>query len=203
ALDALLDAVEPDALALPASVLEVVPPRPPGYYTSRELFDGRTGLTFDPIAPAETAAEMVFSVLFEPTRATRLVYQHDRDASFPGFADVVLEAFDRVQNQETETAYHDAIRRSTLSTLIGALIDLGSHADAAPAVLSQTEGVLEAVADALLVYDEPPSDLEELTEDDLYNRWLSRRIERFLDRDAGQVEGPSPLTVPPGSPIGQ
>ncbi len=203
ALDALLDTVEPDALALPVAVVDLIPPRPPGYGATRELFDGRTGLTFDPIAPAETAAALVFSYLFDPARAARLAYQHDRNPASPGFADVMLRAFERVQGQETATDYHDAVRRSTLSTLIGALIELGSNRDAAPAVLSQTEGVLEAVADALQVYDEPPGDLDTLTEDVLYDRWLSRRIERFLDRDVDAAPGPSPLTAPPGSPIGQ
>ena len=65
AMDAMLKAVATDNLALPRHIRTQIPPRPPGYGQHRELFDGDTGLIFDPYAPAEIVAHQVFSLLLE------------------------------------------------------------------------------------------------------------------------------------------
>ena len=57
ALEAVLATLEPGILAMPASVLAVLPPRPLGYGPHRELFARETGLVFDAISPAAAAAE--------------------------------------------------------------------------------------------------------------------------------------------------
>src|SRR5258708_11250008 len=53
ALNAVLGTLKPDALALPESVLRLIPPRPPGYPRTREDFRIRTAPNFDALAPAE------------------------------------------------------------------------------------------------------------------------------------------------------
>ncbi len=77
ALDALLDALAPATLRIPAA-MQHLPPRPPGFGRTRELFAGRTGLVFDPTAPAEVAAALVVDELTRPDRAARLAYQPAR-----------------------------------------------------------------------------------------------------------------------------
>jgi hypothetical protein len=52
AVSALLATITPDALALPASAIESIPPRPSTYPPHRELFRRYTGVTFDAVAPA-------------------------------------------------------------------------------------------------------------------------------------------------------
>ena len=79
ALDAVLKTISPEALTLPERIIRQIPPRPAGIPETRELFRGRTGLTFDPVGAAESAADGVLELLTNPQRATRLVEYHARD----------------------------------------------------------------------------------------------------------------------------
>ncbi len=72
ALEALITTVDPAFLQLPDAVAALIPPRPAGYEFNRELFRKHTGLPFDALAPAETAADMPFSFLFNSTRLSRM-----------------------------------------------------------------------------------------------------------------------------------
>src|SRR5207253_10579229 len=80
ALSAVLDTLRPEALALPESLLRLIPPRPPGYPRTREDFRIRTFPTFDALAPAESVANHVCDFLLNQERAARLVEFHARDA---------------------------------------------------------------------------------------------------------------------------
>jgi uncharacterized protein DUF4953 len=89
ALDAVLRTLDPAALALPEPLLRLIPPKPPGYQRDREDFRGRTGLTFDAVAPAEAAANHVAGLLLNAERAARLVEEHAQDAKMPGLEEIL------------------------------------------------------------------------------------------------------------------
>lgn len=72
ALNALADCMDPKVLALPERIVQLIPPRPAGLSGSIELFRRRTGLAFDPLAAAETAADMPLSFLFNSSRLNRM-----------------------------------------------------------------------------------------------------------------------------------
>ncbi|HXQ97156.1 MAG TPA: zinc-dependent metalloprotease [Candidatus Limnocylindrales bacterium] len=89
ALEAVLATLTPAALAVPESLLKMIPPRPPDYPQSRELFRRRTAPVFDSLAPAEAIATHTVAFLFDPERAERLVEFNALDAQAPGFGEVV------------------------------------------------------------------------------------------------------------------
>ena len=72
ALDAVLSTLRPEVLEVPTRIVKLIPPRPAGYEHTRELFGGRTAMTFDSSAAAESAAGMVLELLLDPARASRL-----------------------------------------------------------------------------------------------------------------------------------
>ncbi|PZR29691.1 MAG: peptidase [Citrobacter freundii] len=72
ALQAVLTTIDPSALALPDRIVKLIPPRPAGYNTTRELFRKRSGMSFDALSPAETAADLPLSFLFNSERLNRL-----------------------------------------------------------------------------------------------------------------------------------
>lgn len=75
ALDAILRCIDPSVLVLPDKLLQLIPPRPASYEYNRELFRKRTGLVFDALSPAETAADLPLSFLFNAERLSRLEEQ--------------------------------------------------------------------------------------------------------------------------------
>src|SRR4029077_8132256 len=89
ALAAVLAMLKPEALALPESLLKIIPPRPPEYERSREHFKIRTYPAFDALGPAEAAAQHTLQFLFNPERAARLVEFHARDAANPDLEEVI------------------------------------------------------------------------------------------------------------------
>ena len=92
ALAAVLATVTPQALALPESLLKIIPPRPPDYERGREHFKIHTRPAFDALAPAEAAAEQSLQFIFDPQRTARLVEFHARNSENP----TLKEVFDAV-----------------------------------------------------------------------------------------------------------
>jgi hypothetical protein len=75
ALESILQCINPGFLKLPDHIAAQIPPRPAGYEFSRELFKKKTGLAFDQLAPAEAAADLPLSFLFNAERLNRLAQQ--------------------------------------------------------------------------------------------------------------------------------
>ena len=78
ALDSALKTLAPETLTLPESILTLLPPVPPGYPRTKESFPSHTGPTFDPVAAAESAADLTLKVLLDPERASRIIEYHMR-----------------------------------------------------------------------------------------------------------------------------
>ncbi len=73
ALAALTDALRPEALAIPDTVLTLLAPRPFGYDGSVELFGTRARPAFDELGAARTLAQMIVDGALQRDRAARLV----------------------------------------------------------------------------------------------------------------------------------
>ena len=89
ALDILLSTLHPKNLVLNERILNMIPPRPPGYEENSELFPRYTGITFDPLRAAETVANLTVKLLLNPGRAARLIEYHSRDNKYPGLNEVL------------------------------------------------------------------------------------------------------------------
>lgn len=196
ALDALLATLSPEALRLPEAARQILP-RPPGYGNSRELFDGYTGLTFDPYAPAEVAAQMVLEALVHPERAARLAIQDDFADGLPTLGDVLGAVTDRVWTAATPAAPYDAaLQRVVQRVWTDVLLDAAARKDLSPFVRAGMHRHLEALADRL--GEEAGDD-----EADAFRRAAVAQINRFLNRPYDADQEPAVLRTPPGSPIGQ
>ncbi len=112
ALEALLKTIDPATLALREDLLRLIPPRPLGYSRSRETVKIRTGLTFDPLAAAEAAADMSVALLLRPERASRLVEYHSRDANQPGLSYVLQQLLQATWKSQPLTGYPGEIRHA-------------------------------------------------------------------------------------------
>lgn len=197
ALGALLSTVTPEALALPADVRSMIPPRPPGSPASRELFDGRTGLPFDALAPAEVASSMVLGLVVHPHRAMRLVSQHDADADLPSLRGVLDRVTAQVWEQDVPGDAHRAeLQRTVQQVWTDVLLDRAGGAAGAPPVQARITAELRSIADWL--GDNRGGDAETQA----HRTEVRAAIERFLGRSQDDAPRPADLETPPGSPIG-
>lgn len=197
AVDALMATLSPEALALPDVAIETVPPRPPGYYNGRELFDSRTHPTFDAYAPAEAIIGLVFDLILNTQRVERLIQQHDFNPSLPGYIDILDVVTSGIRALNASSSYEEGLRRAVLTGWVDALLSQAADSDAGPMVNARTEAYLATLNEQLS--DRPGSG-----EDAMHSSWLSGQIGRWLERpfDPDHLQR-SDLQTPPGSPIGQ
>lgn len=179
ALGVALRSVEPEFLALPASVADLLSVAPPGYDRTREDVDPGA-LVFDPLALAAAGSEIAFELLLDPERAARLVDQHAADPSQLSLGELLTSTLARLDPAgvdrarqpllfETRAAFFEHVRR--LAT-----------ADPVPVRV-------RSVALDFLDRWEPRSS------------WEREALRRFRDHPAVPVL-PAPRRIPPGSPIG-
>jgi hypothetical protein len=131
ALAAVLETIKPEALAVPESLLRLIPPRPIGYQRTREDFRIRTSPAFDALAPAEAIADHVSGFLLNPERAARLVQFHALDQRNPGLAEVIDKIFAATWKAPAATGYPREIQHTVDMILLSDLMALASS-DRAP-----------------------------------------------------------------------
>ncbi|UFH56677.1 zinc-dependent metalloprotease [Spirosoma sp. KNUC1025] len=129
ALDALLATIDPTFLALPKSMLALIPPRPYRYDPNpREVFKRRTGITFDPMAAPEAAAGMTLQMLFNGERVSRLVMQSALDPAQLSLEDMLDQLLAATwYKAEPTDGYLAEVKRSTDKLLLQKLIDLANN----------------------------------------------------------------------------
>jgi hypothetical protein len=90
---------------LPEKLIAMIPPRPTGYPRTRETFKSRTGVTFDPMAAAESAAGTTLSFMLHPERAARLIEYQSRDNTQPGLLPVLNKLIAQTWKAPQPTGY--------------------------------------------------------------------------------------------------
>jgi hypothetical protein len=191
ALDAVLETVTPEALAVPERVLRMIPPRAFGM-VSGERFQHRTGHTFDALGVAATAAKLSLGFVFMPARTARLVEFHARDTQNPSLNFVV----DRVlaatwQADAPRDSYLAEVQRTAQRVALDMLIEHASSASNVP----QVRAILNAKIGELAGW------LETLNRDP-HQQLALEDIRRWQTRSEG-LHGPSEApTTPQGAPIG-
>lgn len=197
ALEALLATLQPSALTLPDPVVQLLPPRPPGYFRNRELFPRYTGSKFDVITPAVVAANHTVSNLLNAQRAARLVQQHAVDPSLPGLGSVLDQLLGATFDSAPADPYQAEINRAVERVVIERLMALASDAEM-PQVRAIASTRLEI---ASAEFEEAKGAMSE--SDAAHYTLLARDITRFFERPGEAVEDRGSIVAPPGAPIGE
>jgi hypothetical protein len=197
ALAALLSAVKPEALDLPEPVLKLLLPRPAGFDPNREMFHGQTGLVFDSLGAAATAADLVLQALLQPERLGRVADFHRRDAQQPSLEEVLGAVVDATFTAKpAANARLAEIARVVQRVTADRFVGLASGNDTPYPVKVRVEAELRDLARKLA---QPVADRAEAA----HRKLLARDLESYLERREWQpqqlVKAPEP---PPGQPIG-
>jgi hypothetical protein len=192
ALRAVLKTLSAETLTLPEALLKLSPPRPPGFERTRESFPAQTGLTFDPIAAAESAADLTLTVLFDPQRAARLV-EYTARGHAPSLGEVI-DAVLQVNRpaapaaRESRSGLTAEVQGAVYARTVEALLSLGADSKASVEV--------RAIAYAKLEDIKRRSNLASPLE-----TYLAHRIKDFQS-DPAKFAVAKPMEAPPGMPIG-
>jgi hypothetical protein len=190
ALDAVLRTISPAALTLDERIVRMIPPRPAGIQSTRELFRGRTGLIFDPAAAAETAAGMVLDLLLNAERAARLEEQAARAPGAVSFKEVSDKLYTATFGRAPVSGLAGHAGRAVDLAALRHLMALAADESAAGAVRSQASEAVQAWK--ARIAQTPAS---------AHRRFALAQIERF-EKDPKQMSLPKVPEAPPGMPIG-
>jgi hypothetical protein len=196
ALKAVLATLDPAALTLPENILELIPPRPPGYPRTDEDFAGDTGLPFDAQGAVAEAANLTNSLLFEPTRATRLVQYHSRDAAQPGLADVLHQVMQSTWYAPVLDGPMAETQRTVQTSVLTHLLALSASPEASAQARAVAAAQVMELKSRLAgqIYPDHPEVAAHCAE-------ALRTIDAWQKNPAA-FQAPKLLEAPPGQPIG-
>jgi hypothetical protein len=146
---------------------------------------------------AQSAASLTLEVLLEPSRAARMIASSARDASSPGFGELLDDLLAATWFASRMSGIDAEIQRSTNNLVLQRLMVLASNKDSD----------VQVRAIALDAVNRLDNWLAPRTANENNSKWRAHygfarhRIERMRE-DPASIEQIQPVTVPPGSPIG-
>jgi hypothetical protein len=197
ALTSVLKTLAPETLTLPESILHLLPPVPPGYPRTRESFPTHTGLTFDPVAAAESSADLTLKALLDPSRASRLIEYHMRVPASPSLRGV-MEAISSTVAERPEGGHtmSSEVERAVEFRALEAMLALAVN----PAASIQARAIAHYhIRDLQKQWTSTP--MPQDTAEAIHRAALIDRLERF-EHDPEKFVPAVPIEAPPGMPIG-
>jgi len=190
ALNAALDCLNPETLTLSEKIIQMIPPRPPMYYGIGELFEKRTGMSFDPLTAAEALTNYELAFLFNSERANRLV-QLKAEAATPGWDDVLDAIIQKTWKAAPEKGLKQEVSIQTQQMVLSWLISLSMNENANFQVKSICFDRLQSLK--LFVTEKAKSNPN-------LKAHYSYAIERI--NKPKDIIVPQAKTIAPGAPIG-
>lgn len=196
ALNAVLDTIKPEELAMPEHILKLIPPRADGYDNGTgEYFQKRTEPVFDSLGAAVIVADYAISGLLQPQRAARMIEFNAQDKKFPHFNETIEALMLRIwKTPKPLNNYHAAILTAEQELLVQRLIDLTANSEASPQVRAAANEALFQLNGSL------KSELK--VKADGNKRMIQQNIDRFLQRPDAPYQRTLVLPIPQGEPIG-
>jgi hypothetical protein len=195
AIDALAGTLKPSELTIPKRILDLIPPRPPGFGLHRELFPRTTGEGFDPISPGAIAADVTVGFVLQPDRAARMVAQFAVDQSLPGLGEVIDKLTRAAFDQPTTGTYEAEVRRAVERVLVDRVTWLATVSPN-----SQVRAIASLKLQRLAARLRTETGRTE--QDQAQHTLMAADIKRFLERPAETARILPAPSAPPGAPIG-
>lgn len=189
ALDAILQTLDAEEIAIPKEKLSLFPPRAFGYGRTRESINGKTGVSFDALSAAETAADMTLGFLLHPERASRLIQQKYLDANNLGLQELLNSVVSNTLNKNHNDDYISGVQQNINFRVLFHIMNLAAREDVHP----QVNAIANAQLGKLVSSFGASSDV--------MNQEMARRIKAFYAHPDKFKVIPAPV-LPDGSPIG-
>ncbi|HEX4005531.1 MAG TPA: zinc-dependent metalloprotease [Acidobacteriaceae bacterium] len=195
ALASVLRTLSPEMLTLPAPLLQMLPPRTPGLPRTEESLPAQTGVTFDPVDAAESAADLTLALVFNPQRANRLVEYHAENNAEPSLQEVITATLAATAVPADAPGLTLAVKRAVDDRILEALLALAAN----PGDSAETQAI---VREALTSEAQKLASTPGTGEDDrAFSMMEAARIGEYF-ADPGKFVPAHPIAAPPGMPIG-
>jgi len=195
ALELLLGAIQPGALAIPERVLAELAPTPHGYDADPRGFRARGAPAFNQLEAARALTTQVVGGVLSVDRTARVIAFADRDASLPTLSDVIDRMIARTWGA-SEPA-HPALQRVAQRAVLDRLLALAADPDAIVQARADAEAGLRRIA-RLAAAPASAADAEARA----HRALAAADIDRFLSRRDPATPRTRPTPAPPGTPIG-
>lgn len=191
ALEAIVECMNSKTLLLPEKITSLIPPRPAGYSFSRELFKKRTGLIFDVLSPAETAADLPLSFLFNNERLSRMA-QHEINGGL-GIGEMIDMLVNNTWKAPRKAGMEQLIQQQTEQLLLSYL--LASSVD--ETINYAAKSMVNKKLVSLKTYIEWQ---KKSATNESYQAHLLMALERMKAPEKAKIT--QHAAIPPGAPIG-
>lgn len=192
ALNAVVGCMDPKVLEIPENILKLIPPRPAGYEYTRELFNRKTGLSFDPLAAAESAADIPLSFLFNANRLNRMIELQARNNGL-GIDEMINILIDKTWKAPRLKGLQKLIQQQNQQLLLTYLLATSINDDISFNAKAQ---LLKSIDD---LKEYTTAQLKTTTDTD-YKGHLLLALERIKSPE--KAKPTLHQAPPPGSPIG-
>jgi hypothetical protein len=190
ALNITIDCIDPKFLSVPSRIAAMIPPRPAGYNSSRELFRKRTGLAFDALSPAETGADLPFSFLFNYERLNRMA-QYETSGGL-GINEMIILLLNKTWKAPRRTGMEGLIQWQTEQVLLTYLLSSLVNDNNSFVVKGE---MATAIADLKKFIESKMT-----SADPAYKGHLQLALDRMKEPE--KAKPTLHKEIPPGSPIG-
>ena len=190
AMESILKTLDAEVIAVPKDKLDLFPPRAIGFSRSRESFKGRTGVSFDALSVAETAADMTLELLLHPERASRLIQQKSLDKNQMGLQEVLDETIKGTFDLSHRDDYEQEVQNTINFRVLYHMMNLAAHDEVHPQVNAVANQALNDLKSELL------SDGK-----NTINAEMVKRIDAFME-EPSEFKLIPVEKIPDGSPIG-
>jgi hypothetical protein len=140
ALNALIGALRPSALAIPDTIVTLLGPRPFTYEPYVELFSSRARPAFDEFGAARTLAQMIVDAILQRDRAARMIQFAARGAGVLSFGEALTMLGEAtIRQPEPRSAKDAALLRASQRAVVDRLIQLAADSNASSDVRAVAE----------------------------------------------------------------
>ncbi len=190
ALMGYLNALKPEALAVPENLRTLLPPRSFSNPRTRENFLSQAGVSFDYLGIANSLSDALLGMLLHPDRANRLVTQYGFDTNQLSLKETLEVLINQHFKVKPRDAHHAQLNAVVKSVLLKHMMYLGQQPGANPVVKA-------VVHEQLVALDRWLAGQEGKDFSDVYRAEIDLYFEEPDD-----FTPPVPQRLPDGSPIG-
>jgi len=197
AIDTLVNALDPATLIIPQSLLDMIPPRPPGHKLDRESFARSTSVSFDPLSPPSSLIKMTLDVLLNSQRAARMNAAHAANTAQPDFTGVLIALMDESWYAKQQAGMSASIQQIKSEQVLQAQMALAANTAATSQIRAQALFSIQGLDKWLKKQSKKRLD------DNLAAHYAKARLEiRHWLEDPSKMAPEKTKAVPPGGPIG-